>query len=396
MDRKEYQDAFDQLSFSADFQQRTADLLRQRARGLEKEHNTMKFKLIRKPAVIAAAAALLAVSVSAAALWLTPAQVALHHDQPALAQAFESKDALVLNERVEAGDFAVTLLGLVSGSGLTDFEPEADAGRTYAVVMLNRLDGMPLENESFDFIHYTLTPLVAGYSPSVVNNWTLDAFATGFAQDGTYYYLLDTQSLEIFAHRTVYLAFYEDGAPSRDIFAVAQDGSISFNPSYEGAQALFTLPLDADKADPEAADAFVEAAGLDLDYNAPIEERTPLTVRESETPDGKRIEILPGQSQDTGLDNMSVEEYQAYMDQEMASMKEQVKAGTLSQKNYDKAVQEMEDTLAGLKDGTLAAAKLPNGGISVMTAPQQAAGDGLDVSYRATEDGLATAIRDAK
>lgn len=73
MDRKEYQDAFDQLSFSADFQQRTADLLRQRARGLEKEHNTMKFKLIRKPAVIAAAAALLAVSVSAAALWLTPA-----------------------------------------------------------------------------------------------------------------------------------------------------------------------------------------------------------------------------------------------------------------------------------------------------------------------------------
>ena len=396
MDRKEYQEAFDSLSFSADFQQRTADLLRQRARELEKEQTIMKCSFIRKPAVIAAAAALLAVSVSAAALWLTPAQVARYHDQPALAQAFESADAIQLNERVETGDFAVTLLGLVSGSGLTDFEPEADALRTYTVVMLNRLDGAPLETSTFDLTEYTLTPLVSGYSPSAVNNWTLGASATGFAQDGAYYYLLDTQDLEIFSHRTVYLAFYEGGAPSREVFAVAQDGSISFNPGYEGPQALFTLPLDSGKADPKAADAFVEATGLNLDYNAPAEDGGSLSVRQSDAPDGKQIEILPVESQDEGLDGMTADEYQVYMDQEIAAMKEQVKAGTLSQGNYDKTVQEMEDTLAGLKDGTLLAAKLPNGGISVMTAPQQAADDGLDVIYRATDDGLAAAIRDVK
>ena len=269
MDRNDYRRAFDRLSFSADFQQRTADLLRQRARAQEKERNSMKFNL-RKPLIMAAAAALAVASVSAAALWLTPDQVADHYGQPALAQAFRQENAVELEQRVETEDLAVTLAGLVSGQYLTDWN--ADADHTYAVVRLERLDGTPLENETFDFISYTLTPLVSGYSPLAVNNWTLDSFASGFDSDGAYYYLLDTQSLEIFAHRTVYLAFYQGGAPSREIFAVDQEGNISFSPDYQGPHALFTLPLDAGKADPDAAQAFVDATGLDIDFTIPLED----------------------------------------------------------------------------------------------------------------------------
>ena len=268
MDRNDYRRAFDRLSFSADFQQRTADLLRQRAREQEKERSKMKFNW-KKPLVMAAAAALAVVSVSAAALWLTPGQVAEHYNQPALAEAFRQENAVALEQRVETEELAVTLAGLVSGQYLTDWD--ADISHTYAVVRLERLDGTPIENETFDFSSYTLTPLVSGYSPMAVNNWTLDARASGFSSDGAYYYLLDTQSLEMFAHRTVYLAFYQGGVPSREIFTVDQEGNISFAPDYQGPQALFVLPLDESKSDPAAAQAFVDDTGLDVDFSIPLE-----------------------------------------------------------------------------------------------------------------------------
>ena len=43
MDRKTYREAFDQIPFSADFQERTANLLRQRARESEKENKMTHF-----------------------------------------------------------------------------------------------------------------------------------------------------------------------------------------------------------------------------------------------------------------------------------------------------------------------------------------------------------------
>lgn len=263
MNREDYRKAFDGLSFSADFQARTAELLRARARELEKERNIMTFGKAKKLAVLAAVcAALLVVSVSAAVLWLSPSQVALEANQPLLAEAFGGPGTITVNETVESGEFSITLLGLVTGADLDVLGQDLDGERTYAVLALRCLDGTPLETQTFDHIRYTMTPLVAGYPPTAVNNWTLDATARGLAKDGVYYYLLDTASVEMFADRTVYMAFYEGGAPSNSIFTVADDGSIAFAEDFEGVQALFSLPLDPSKADPAAADAFVESTGL--------------------------------------------------------------------------------------------------------------------------------------
>ena len=72
MNRDSYRKAFDQISFSDDFQARTVDLLRSRAQEtqtLEKEHTNMKLKWIRRPAAVAVVAAvvcLLAFCASAA------------------------------------------------------------------------------------------------------------------------------------------------------------------------------------------------------------------------------------------------------------------------------------------------------------------------------------------
>lgn len=104
-----------------------------------------------------------------------------------------------------------------------------------------------------------------------MNNWTLNAGASGMAKDGVYYYLLDTQSIEMFADRTVYMAFYEGFVPSNEIFTVAEDGTIAFADDFTGVHALFTLPLDPAKADPAAADAFL--AENDMGWT---NERTPV------------------------------------------------------------------------------------------------------------------------
>ena len=101
-----------------------------------------------------------------------------------------------------------------------------------------------------------------GYSPMAVNNWTLGAQANCIDRDGVVYYLLDTQSLEIFADHTVYLAFYQGFLPSRELFSMAEDGSIAFAEGITGPHALFTLPLDESKADPAAVDDFLESSGI--------------------------------------------------------------------------------------------------------------------------------------
>ena len=298
MNRNDYRKAFDELSFSADFQERTADLLRTRARELEKERNSMTFGKTKKMAVlIAACIALLAVSVSAAVMWLSPAQVAQEHGQPLLAEAFGGPGAMEINETVESGDFSITLLGLVSGRNLDVLNPHLETDHTYSVLALRRLDGEPLENQTFDFIRYTMTPLVAGCSPTAVNNWTLSAGASGLAKDGVYYYLLDTASIEMFADRTVYMAFYEGGAPNNTIFTVAEDGSIAFADDFTGVHALFTLPLDPAKADRAAADAFVESTGMNGWTNERTDPEEDWEIERRETEDGEELTIRPKDGQ---------------------------------------------------------------------------------------------------
>ena len=254
MDRETYKKAVDALSFSEDFEERTEEMLSRRSQ----EKETQKMKFLRRPAVIAVLIALLTVSVSAVALRLTASDVAEGFGRPTLARAFEDNNAVSVNETVESGDYAITLLGLTSGANLDELNEDLDVTHTYAVVALDRLDGTPLETSTFSLIEHTVTPLVSGYAPWAVNNWTLHCSVSGSAVDGTYYYLLDAGELGVFADHTVYLAFYDDGSvPSAEKFTIADDGSIAFAEDYQKAHALFILPLDPGLADPAAAEALV-------------------------------------------------------------------------------------------------------------------------------------------
>ena len=116
MNRQDYRAAFDAVAFSPDFEERTLQRLAAARQASEKEQNKMSMNRMKKTALLAAAAAaLLAVTVSAAVAWLTPAQVADRVEEPLLAEAFQGDDAIVLDESMTAGDYQITLAGMVSG-----------------------------------------------------------------------------------------------------------------------------------------------------------------------------------------------------------------------------------------------------------------------------------------
>ena len=260
MNRRDYRAAFDAVDFSADFEERTLQKLAAVRQASEKEQIIMPMNRVKKTALlIAAAVALLAVSVSAAVVWLTPAQVADRVEEPLLAEAFQSEDAIVLDESVTTGDYQITLAGMVSGEDLsvpTDYNGEIINDRTYAVFRVARADGEPLT----DYPNLSYSPLVDGYHVRCVNAWTLGTTTQQFIEDGVIYCLFDCRNLEMFADHPVRFAIYEGGVPNTDLFSMAEDGTISLRESVVGA--LFTLPLDARTADPDAARDFVESTGI--------------------------------------------------------------------------------------------------------------------------------------
>lgn len=260
MNRQDYRAAFDAVDFSQDFEEQTLQRLAAARQTSEKEQNKMSMNRTKKTALlVAAAVALLAVTVSAAVLWLSPAQVADRVEEPLLAEAFQGDDAIVLDESVTAGDYQITLAGMVSGEDLsvpTDYNGEIINDRTYAVFRVARADGEPLT----DYPNLNYSPLVDGYHVRCVNAWTLGTTTQQFIEDGVVYCLFDCRNLEIFADHPVRFAIYEGGVPNTDLFSMAEDGTISLRENVVGV--LFTLPLDESRADPAAAKAFVESTGL--------------------------------------------------------------------------------------------------------------------------------------
>ena len=288
MNRRDYRAAFDAVDFSADFEERTLQKLAAVRQASEKEQIIMPMNRVKKTALlIAAAVALLAVSVSAAVVWLTPAQVADRVEEPLLAEAFQSEDAIVLDESVTAGDYQITLAGMVSGEDLsvpTEYNGEIINDRTYAVFRVARADGEPLT----DYPNLSYSPLVDGYHVRCVNAWTLGTTTQQFIEDGVIYCLFDCRNLEMFADHPVRFAIYEGGIPNTDLFSMAEDGTISLRESVVGA--LFTLPLDESRADPAAAQAFVESTGLVWEPMTDAE----LAAREQEAAGADTLESLCG------------------------------------------------------------------------------------------------------
>lgn len=158
------------------------------------------------------------------------------------------------------GGYQVTLLGVVSGRDISDYPmgsgEDIQTDRTYAVVAIQRVDGNPMSAEEDSFF---VSPLIQGYDPVSYNAATMRGAATRFEEEGVLYWLVSCSNVEYFADHRIYLCVTDTDFYRKGLYIYDEtDGSISRREDYDGLNALFTLELDAGKADPAAAQALLE------------------------------------------------------------------------------------------------------------------------------------------
>ncbi len=231
-----------------------------------KENRFMKPVLSKRISVaVIAAVVTLAMSITAYAAWqLNSKQVAEHLGNEAIAQAFDDKSAIEINKSVVSGEYNFTLLGITSGKNLSGFESEGELrpDRTYAVVSIAKHDGSKMpdtRDEAYGQVPFFISPLIKGQKPWQVNIASMNGGYSSCVIDGVMYRLIECDGIEMFADRGLYLCiststFYDVAAFKYD----EKTGEISLNTNYNGANALFDLPLDKAKADHEKAEKYLQ------------------------------------------------------------------------------------------------------------------------------------------
>lgn len=219
---------------------------------------TMKKSNIRKMSV-AAAVAITLVGVSgvtgyAAWRYLHPKEVAQTIEDKKLTDAFESKNAISVNQSKTKNGYRVTLLGMVSGKSLSDYVTKDDKeklldDRTYIVTAFSKEDGSTIKDidECNDF---SVSPYIKGENPSKTNIYLMNGGYTAILENGVYYRLVECDDLQVFAKKGVYLGITDKMLNEKDAFEFNENnGNISEKNNYEGINMLFTLPFDERKAD---------------------------------------------------------------------------------------------------------------------------------------------------
>ncbi len=246
--KEKYKEVLSDIRFTDNFEENTVILLAQAAEGKDKRFMT---KAINKPTKILIAAvmliAVLSFSAFAISKLLSPGEVAGHFGESRAAEAFDKQ--ICVAESVTDKGYTVSFLGLVKGE---KFESEAiKADCSYYVVSVAASDGSPLSLS--DGNPLGMSVIIEGYPAYRVNTWTLNTSANGMEENGVLYYLYDCENLEIFADKNVYLAVFEGMLPDIDTITMNTDGTFSFAEDYNGFKAMFRLPLDSSKANPEEA-----------------------------------------------------------------------------------------------------------------------------------------------
>ena len=258
-----------------------------------KERKMMNRKKRMPAAAIVAACTLVfgSATVFAAHRYLSPDEAAARMEDDKLQKAFSGEDAILTNETQEAGGYRITLLGSVAGKNISDFLAWDDTGtlkddRTYTLVAVEHADGTPMpDTSSADYGKepFFVSLYVRGLDPGKYNAMSMDGGYTSFVKDGIEYRMIEMDNTQIFADKGIYVgvnsgSFYDPEAFLYD----ESSGIMTRNPIYQGINALFELPMDTAKADPEAAARYLEE--LEQSLNAPSQppemDATDLAVEE--------------------------------------------------------------------------------------------------------------------
>ena len=234
------------------------------------EHMNSK-KRMRPVALAAAMVMMLAVSTFAAVKLWDARDISSEFGYNRLAEAFERGDALRINETVSQAGYDITLMGLASGKSLG----QDDEDSTYAVVAIANSDGTPMpgkDDENYLAQSFFISPLIEGLAPWQYNIASMNGGYTEEVIDGVLYRLISCDNVEMFADRKMHLCVSDTPFFSTDAYDYDQQtGAIWSKAEYEGLNALFDLPLDPAKADPEQAQAYIDELWADDETGGPEE-----------------------------------------------------------------------------------------------------------------------------
>ena len=246
-----------------------APWLNEKIMQIAKETEHMKKGRNRIPTGIAVAVlTLMAASLGVFAGWkyLAPQKVAEEFADELLAKAFETADAIQINETQEYAGYKITLLGIVSGKGLSEYTNWDEQGnivedRTYVVTAIENADGTPrpeVSDDAFGQDSFYVSPYIKGLSMGDYNAHTLGGGYSEDVVDGIQYRIMECDNIEMFAARGIYLGVSDGSFYNAEAYLMDdKTGEIRRNEAYTGLNALFELPIPAFKGDEAAVTEYL-------------------------------------------------------------------------------------------------------------------------------------------
>lgn len=197
-----------------------------------------------------------ATSVFATYHYLNANQAAQLNGNIKLAEVFQKQGDVPVQTET-CGGYTVSLLGVASGSNISDFEMFSETvnpERTYAAIAIEKTDGTPMTYDD----EFLVTPLISGLTPWQYNIFTMNGGYSEAIDNGVLYRIIELDSIEYFADRTVYIAALSDTFYRTEAYNYDEStGLITRNPNYKGCNILFELKLDPAKANPKKAQEYL-------------------------------------------------------------------------------------------------------------------------------------------
>lgn len=254
MKNKKIIEAFEKSNPSEELKKEMIEnILKQSQFAPEERKSTMK------KFVIAASISILALSTSiggvAAYRWLTSKQVAEKLGDESLAKHFGKVESEV--QTAVYGDYEVAYIGSVSGKNISDrfgSASERHPDRTYAIMAISNTSGADMTYEEGILV----TPFIQGLKPWQYNIFTMGGSASSIIVDGILYWMMECDSIEIFADREVYLAVMNSMSIAEAYHYDEETGIITRKEDYDGMNLLFKMDLDSSKADSEVAQKYIK------------------------------------------------------------------------------------------------------------------------------------------
>jgi hypothetical protein len=320
-----------------------------RTKQIIREESALKNRTLKRSfgTVVAAIITAVLIPATAFAAWhfLSPSQVADEFEYPALAEAFDSDDALLVNETKSDEGYDVSFLGIVSGDGLTALDNTVDAAKTYAVVAIAKQGGvMPnTSDDAYGSTPFFVSPLIHGQKPWQFNAASMGGGYSACVVDGLMYRLIECDSMEMFADRGLSLVVSSTDFYSVDAFDYNEStGLVSPNAGFDGVNLVFDLPLDTKNADHEKAQKYLDTL---WDNNTAEAEESPIPDGEV----GRDITITADGITDKEV--MTAETMTAWIAEKLAETQKKVDGGEYSAASMELDRRDYESYLKAIKDG---------------------------------------------